>query len=225
MKGMKILLAAAALTAAVVGTADAALMTIGEATYQGSRYKLIWDNDGPNGSVVWLDYSNPANTWENQVAWASGLESNLTVELKPGYSVTWTDSNWRLPSTVDGHFIYGYDGTTTAGYNITSSELGHLYYTELGNKGYFDTSGIFQSGWGLNNVGEFVYLTAYWYWSGTGSADSQGTAWNFSTYYGDQSADAKATYDLRGMAVRSGQIEVAPVPEPSIGLMKKRRGH
>ena len=160
MKGMKTLLAAAALTAAVVGTADAALMTIGEATYQGSRYKLIWDNDGPNGSVVWLDYSNPANTWENQVAWASGLESNLTVELKPGYSVTWTNSNWRLPSTVDGPFVYGYDGTTTAGYNITSSQFGHLYYTELGNQGYFDTSGIFQSGWGPNNVRSCHFLNA-----------------------------------------------------------------
>ena len=219
MKGIKIMLTAAALTAAVAGTADAILITIGEATYQDSQYKLIWDNDGPNGSVVWLDYSNPVNTWGDQVAWAMGLGGNLTIALNPGYTIAWTDSSWRLPTTVDGVFDDWYDGATTAGYNITSSEFGHLYYTELGNKGYFDTSGTFQSDWGLKNVGDFEHLNAYWYWSGTDSADRPGTAWNFDTNSGYQNENAKATYTLLGMAVRSGQVEVTPVPEPSSLLL------
>lgn len=235
MKEIKMILAAAALTAAVVGTADATLITIGEATYQGSQYNLIWDNDGPNGSVVWLDYSNPVNTWGDQVAWATGLGGNLTVALNPGYTITWTDSDWRLPTTVDGLFVNGYDGTTTAGYNITNSEFGHLYYTELGNQAFFDTSGNFQPDWGLKNVGDFENLNAYWYWSGTDSADSPGTAWNFNTSSGYQNESAKATYTLLGMAVRSGQVEATPVPEPSnlllvgsglgvlAGVVRKRR--
>jgi len=80
-------------------------------------------------NITWLDYSNAPDTWQNQVSWAA----NLAVTVN---GVTY--DNWRLPATVDGPYVWGYDGTTTAGYNITTSEMGHLYYTELVNKGYYD---------------------------------------------------------------------------------------
>jgi len=61
------------------GSAYAALMTIGTATYNDSDYNLIWDPDNNGNSVIWLDYSNSQTTWDNQVSWADDLNSNLTI--------------------------------------------------------------------------------------------------------------------------------------------------
>ena len=94
--------------------------------------------------------------------------------------------------TVDGPFVWGYDGTTTGGFNITSSEMGHLYYTELGNKGFFATDGTNpQPGWGLSNTGDFQNLNPNpnQYWSGTELATDTINAWFFSFFHGAQSAD------------------------------------
>ncbi len=151
--------------------AQGGLITIGTATYSGSNYNLIWDDDNNGNSVVWLDYTNRVRNWTNQNAWASGLNGVLTYNIDPGYAITWAADDWRLPTTVDGQFEWGYDGTTTAGYNITTSEMGHLFYTELGNFGYYDTSGNFRSGnYGLLNTGDFQNLESSIYWSGTESA-------------------------------------------------------
>jgi len=95
--------------------AQATLTTIGTATYGGSDYNLIWDDDNNGNSVVWLDYSNDWPTWAAQTAWAAGLDGDLTYNIDSAYSVSWTDDDWRLGSTVDGVYQYGYDGTTMGG--------------------------------------------------------------------------------------------------------------
>lgn len=209
--------AAAALIVTVSGTADATLITIGQATKNSSNFNLVWDNDSPFGSVVYLDYTNPADYWVNQVAWASNLDTSLTYSLNTGYNVTWNDG-WRLPATVDGVNTYGTNGT--AGYNITNSEFGHLYYSELHNNGEFNTSGVSQPGWGLSNKGNLSNLQSNYYWSGTenlaGSIPNR--VWFFSTDNGFQDVCGSST--MLGLAVRSGQVsEVAPVPEPSTILL------
>ncbi len=193
--------------------AQAGLTTIGTAAYSGSDYNLIWDDDI---SVVWLDYTNDPAGYDAQKNWALGLHSTLTLNIDPGYVVTWNDTNWRLPETVDGQYAYGYDGTTTGGYNITTSELGHLFYTELGNLGYVDTSGSSpQSGWGLSNTGEFQNLSASHYWCTEYSADPMWTngAWYFGLYDGGQGTNNKDNSQY-GLAVRSGDVAAA-VPEPA----------
>lgn len=217
---IKTVLAAAALAFAVEGTADATLVTIGQANYNSSNYNLVWDNDSPFGSVVYLDYTNYYNTWANQVAWANSLNSSLTYTLNAGYSVNWGTNSWRLPTTVDGPLIYGFNGTTNGGYNITTSEFGHLYYTELGNKGYGASDGsVPQAGWGLTNKGDLTNLLSDWYWSGTKFSASPVYAWFFDSIYGYQNVFADG-HNMFGLAVRSGQVsEVAPVPEPSTMLL------
>lgn len=194
------------------GMAHATMVTIGTATYNGTDYNLIWDDDNNGNSVVWLDYTNTVTTWANQVAWAGNLDSALTYNIDAQYSVTYDDTVWRLPSTVDGVYTYEYDGTTTAGYNITTSEMGHLYYEELGNLGVYDTSGSFQSGYGLTNTGDFENLVADWYWSGTEYAFNTSGAWGFSMYIGLQNYGIK-TGGGYGLAVRSGQVSVSTAPE------------
>ncbi|NDY73093.1 hypothetical protein DO021_15535 [Desulfobacter hydrogenophilus] len=124
------------------GMGHAALTTIGTATYNGQDYNLIWDDDNNGNSVVWLDYTNDRAKWADQISWASNLNGTnvLTYNIDSDYTVEWGTSSWRLPTTVDGLWDFGADGTTTAGFNITSSEMGHLYYEELGNLGYLDVS-------------------------------------------------------------------------------------
>ena len=100
---------------------------------------LIYDADL---NITWYDYTytgpqgRTAANWYEAMTWAAGL----TVAGLTG---------WRLPATVDGPWVNGDDGTTTAGYNITSSEMGHLYYVSLGNT----------SEGGLTNKGPFTNPT------------------------------------------------------------------
>ena len=182
---------------ALVTPAHAFLINRGTDTL-GNR--LIYDNDL---DITWYDFSNTINTWDNQVAWALGLSVTFG-------STTYDD--WRLPSTVDGPYVWSYDGTTSYGYNNTSSEMGHLYYTELGNLGFYATDGTPQSGWGLANTGDFQNLAAGLYWSGTEYAPNTLYAWLFNFNGGDQYADNK-DFNLYALAVRSG--DVAAVPEPA----------
>lgn len=220
MKIISTTLTVATLLLILVAPARATLLTIGTANYEGNSYNLIYDSGSPMGSVVWLDYTQGSRTWSNQTIWASGLNGAgvLTYTLKPGYSINWT-GDWRLPTTVDGVYNFGYNGTTTAGYNVTNSELGHLYYTELGNTGFQDINGAFQNGYGLTQTGDFHNLISNWYWSGTESVEAPGTAWYFTNLYGYQSRNYESEYYF-GLADRSGQVvEVAPVPEPSTFIL------
>lgn len=161
---------------------------------------LIYDSDL---NITWYDYTPDANTWENQLHWAAAL----TVIFN-GAPIC----DWRLPTTVKGTFVWGFDGTTTAGSNITSSEMGHLFYTELGNKANYDTSGNAQSGWGLTNTGPFRNLFNCFYWSGTEYAAIPDFAWGFYFGVGGQDVFYKANYYYT-LAVHPGDVAVAAPQE------------
>ena len=195
------------------GMANAALTTIGTATYNGNEYNLIWDDDNNGNSVVWLDYSNYKTYWADQVAWAASLGNDLTINLD-GYTVIWDDDTWRLPTTVDGEYVYGTDGTTTGGFNITTSEMGHLYYVALGNPGIYDTSGDKNTEYGLIETGDFENLVMKSYWSGTECEYtnlSGGHAWTFYMKNGNQ-VNIGTSSKAYGLALRGGQISAVPVP-------------
>jgi hypothetical protein len=130
-------------------------------------------------------------------------------------------------------FVEGYDGTTTAGYNITSSEMGYMYYVNLGNKGYYATDGTNpQPGWGLSNTSfesggpggptvSFQNLTPvatfiYSYWSGTEYSSNPNFAWFFRFDKGLQGIDNKDAGPYT-WAVRPG--DVSGVPEPTTMLL------
>ncbi len=243
MKRLTMLLCTLFLMSGITGVANATLITIGTAGYDSDGtdgieadeyYNLIWDDDNNGNSLVWLDFTNAPifdegyGTWYDQVDWADSLNNFgvLEIDLLDGYTVVWETndektSSWRLPTTVDGIWEYGYDGdpdndgvySYTYGYNLANSEMGHLFYEELGNLGYLDTSGNSQSGWGLQNTGDFDNLTASWYWSGTEYADSTDFAWYFYMDDGYQSITHKNNPGY-GLAVRSGQVSASSVPEP-----------
>ena len=217
----------------MAGMVEASLTTIGLATYNSNNYNLIWDNNNNGNSVVWLDYSNTPANWYNQKAWASGLNTVgvLNYTVNTGYSVDFGSNAWRLPTTVDGAYQYGYDGTTTVGYNITNSEMGHLFYTELGNQGYSNTDGTTNSysapQYFLTSVGDFDHLEASWYWSATAWAADPDHLWYFSMYNGIQGYRDVSDVSY-ALAVRSGQVTYSdpnagggatPTPVPTTVLL------
>jgi hypothetical protein len=209
----------------VVGLSDiagAALKIIGSASYNGKDYNLIYE-DGQG--LIWLDYTNPSSVtgWDQQMEWASGLNASgiLTYKFNAGVSVSW-NGDWRLPLTVDGPHRFGYDGTTTAGFNITTCEMGHLYYKSLGNPGYYNTKGNprpgwgkpeSEYGWGLKNTAPFVNLQKGRYWSSTEYSINPMRAWDFNTYWGSTNNNAfKASNRFSSIAVRPGKVVFNTAP-------------
>src|SRR5258706_10071024 len=123
-------------------------------------------------------------------------------------------SDWRLPTVRPANgstFVYGdlisapsngYSGLTDLGFNVASpqSEIGYMFYVNLGNTGFYDTAGNFQPGYNNVNSGQFVNLQQYFYWFGTEyeyastnfpnnstfCAPPTSCAWDFVVGYGDQ---------------------------------------
>jgi len=169
--------------------------------------QLIYDTDL---NVTWYDYTRVWYSWQDETNWVSSLTVNFN-----GQNI----SGWRLPTTTDGIISWGFDGTTTGGWNIARSEMGHLFYVELGNKGYYDPAGNYQTGWGLMNKGPFQDLQPYIYWSGTEYSADPSIAWQFNFNDGHQYVATKGGIGNYAIAVLPGDVAVAPVPIPGTLLM------
>lgn len=113
--------------------------------------------------LMWLkDANTPAITgWPANPGFAYWDGSSYTDTLRRNQAGYWLNyinslshlgySDWRLPSA------YNIDGTLCVGQDCSGSELGYLYYTELGNA----------SGGPLTNTGPFTNLQDKEYWTGT----------------------------------------------------------
>ena len=195
----------------MAGVSQAALVKIGQGIHWDgingvTTSNLIWDTDTDlNGdSLIWLDYSAPQKSWGDQKFWAQGINT-MVITLDSGYTVAWGTTSWRMP---DAH---NQDGSgPDYGHNVTDSEMGHLFYDELGFSSNRDWNSTSVTDSELN-ASEFNNLIASWYWSGTEYASYQDGAWYFSMLYGLQSYDSKFNTGY-GFAVRSGQVSTVPVP-------------
>jgi hypothetical protein len=63
----------------------------------------------------------------------------------------------------------------------------------------------------------FENLVPSWYWSGAGCVVDPAYAWIFLMLGGYQFTASKSNYCYNGLAVHSGNVSVAPVPEPLMG--------
>ena len=135
--------------------------------------------------------------WATVNTWAASLTYG-------GYT------GWRLPttlqpdSTCSGQSVFG-----SGALNCTGSEMGHLWYTELGN-----TAGSF------TNSGPFTDVQPAIYWSGTEVAPHPAAVWVFRVSDGYQDIFCKDC-PLYAWAVHPGDLGVAPssVPEPGTLLL------
>lgn len=129
-------------------------------------------------------------------------DANVNGRMNWFAAVGWADSfsfggytDWRLPTS-----------DTCSGFNCIGSEMGHLWYADLGN-----LAGA------MTNTGDFQNLQSDIYWSGldAGFLDS---AWYFGTYNGTQGYVFRSS-PVYAMAVRPGDVATA-IPEPeSYALM------
>jgi hypothetical protein len=110
--------------------------TITETFADGSR--LMWLQDANYAQTIGLSATGQI-TEAAAVSWASSLDFD-------GYT------GWRLPTT-------NVNSAGSGGYQ-SNSEMGNLYYNELGN-----TAGSFV------NAGPFFNIQDYWYWTSTDFVD------------------------------------------------------
>lgn len=167
---------------------------------------IIYD---PDTGLTWLKDAGMGGmkNWSEAVNWANDL-------VYAGYS------DWQLPTS---------DSICGTGYNCTESEMGHIYYTELGNL----------AAGGLSYTGPFSNLQPSGYWSGTVDASNPDyKAWIFNFFLGYQDVSSKDAL-FYAWAVRSDAssslLRTTSVPEPGtivllgsglagIVVLRKRQG-
>ena len=250
------LIAALSLCAAAVPNLASAVAISGQGTWEStlqgrdldgnlSTYEAYYDTAL---NITWLanaNYAGMAMTWSTANAWAAGLNPY-------GSGIT----GWRLPTTnpIDGTTAddanFSYIGTEDRGYNVsapgtayagsTASEMAHLFYNTLGDKGYcHPATSVYscdgpQSGSGLTNTGPFSNVQSGHYWSATEYARSPSYAWDFFFDLGLQSSYIKS-YNSYAWAVHAGDVGASNVPVPAaawlfgsgllglVGMSRKRR--
>jgi len=199
MNTRKLRMAALVLAAGLSGAAQAALEG---RDLNGSidSFEAYYDTDL---DITWLADANMNGTmnWVAANAWAA------TLSFTDGVNVY---GNWRLPTTLQP------DATCESQpggifYNCTGSEMGHLFYSELGG-----TAGQSILTSADPDLAKFTNLQAYSYWSAT--EYGPGVAGDFSFYGGGQSGAGK-NGGFYTLAVSPGDIGIAAIPEPETYAM------
>jgi hypothetical protein len=219
-------------------------------------------------NVTWLQDSNYARSsgyatasngmmnWYDASQWAANLNYFDNVR-----GVTYSD--WRLPTATpvnpdappgsgiaNGWNInYKVDGSSDVGRNIAgaNSELGYMYYANLGLKSDYGVDGTYQPNFGLLGNGNYAVnasvglvrnLTSSNYWSATSlfGVPTDDMAMQFSQTEGFQSFAWKQWDPGYAWAVRDGDVAsmAAPIPEPEtyalmlaglglLGIARRRR--
>jgi hypothetical protein len=227
-------LAASVALMLTAGSAQAALLD----EHNGQLYDNVTN-------LVWLQDANLA---KSNTFGVSGIDSN-------GY-MNWSTANswiaamnaanylghndWMLPtvSPVNGasfNYNFSYDGTTDHTFNNTSqaSQLGYMYYQNLGLKGQYSPSGAYQPDFGVmgngaygrgvqTSVGLVNNLQGWYYWNSLAYAPNATGAWEYAITGGAQGWDYQSNANV-AWAVRTATAAdiaaVTAVPEPETYAM------
>ena len=159
---------------------NAALIDRGIGMIYDTELGITWLKDANHAATLGYD-NNGAMVWDDAMTWAGQLSF-------AGFN------DWRLP---DAH---NQDGSgPVADRNVSSSELGHMFYNVLG--GTYGQSILDSSN---SNIGLFENIQAYGYWSETEVEINPNAAWFFYLQNGWQGGDTKDRYEYYAWAVRDG---------------------
>ena len=154
----------------------------------GAKIKDTTNSGYHSLSTADFDALSGGMTWFGAKAWADYYLNSVSYGGVTG---------WRLPTS---NAVFGYD---------SGSELGHLFFTELGG-----TAGksITTTHANMANYNLFSNIQNYLYWSGT---EYHGLipdgAWVFHTGSGDQGVGRTNAW-FAGWAVRSGEVAAVSTP-------------
>jgi hypothetical protein len=195
------------------GSANAALLSrAGGQAYYDDVLNITWLTnanlaDTTDFGVTGIN-ANGSMTWDKAQEWIGAMNA-------ANYLGT---STWRLPTIIDtgtSGCNSAYTGTD-CGYNVdlSTSEMAHMFYSTLGNVGYYNTSGnptgcAGSPNYCLTNTGPFSNLQLV-YWSGTTYAPNPSLAWTFNFDRGYQNLNFKSN-GFYAWAVSPGDALV-PVP-------------
>lgn len=198
------------------GFAHASLIDRGGGLIYDTTLNVTWLQNANYGAGSVYDHFDDPNpiyrswdtdglmSWASATSWADTLVFHDSVR-----NVDYGD--WRLPTSLGL-------GSVCVQYNCKNSEMGHLFFVDLGNKGIYDDSGNYQPDYGLINTGPFVNLQPSVYWSSTLHDSSD--AYSFYMQAGYQVANGTNYWGIGSyaMAVRDGDVFAAPEPQ-SIALV------
>ena len=150
-----------------------------------------WDDDG-------------RMNWPRAFAWID----HMNTEFAFGFD------DWRMP---DAH---NQDGSgPDNGYAQQDSEIGYMFYTNLGGTAWYYPGPTFTDGNGRSV--SFSHLMAHWYWTGTPAEGYSGYAWAFDMGLPWSAGRASRTMIYAEpwvWAVRPGDVPTI-TPTPSAALL------
>ncbi len=203
--------------------ADLHILGVGDIVGAGGvSHQLIYDDVL---DITWLDFTHPRFSSGDQMDWASGLEVVFNGRVF---------GNWRLPGAdesrvnltgpwedMEGRPVgWGYKGPDETGHydyyrghNMFNSEMGHLFYESLENKGVYAADGTERpfGEYGLDIIGPFTDLKPAVYWTGTGYSEAAASQWYFVFFDGYQGSMA-ADDPYYALAVHPGDVSAVPIP-------------
>ena len=188
-------------------SAQAALYDRGNGMIYDDVLDITWLQDANYAYTSGYD-ADGKMTWQQANAWAAQLDHG-------GYN------DWRLPSAN----LIDETGNCTIscnlGYNNTNSEIGHMYYNNLGNVGMYDSNGVLQAGYGITNSSfadastgnsvSILNIQEDHYWLEDESEFFFLDAWFFDTTDGNQYYELKIN-SSSAWAVRDGDVTAVPIP-------------
>lgn len=208
----------------VSGAAGAALIDRGGGLIYDDVLDITWLWDANYARTSGYD-SDGLMTWQAAVDWATNLSYDDPVR-----DINW--DGWRLPTTPQPDpscSIQIPSPLVSFGSGCTGSELGHMFYNNMGAT----ARGSILDGANTANLNLFVHIQNFIYWSRTEYAPEPDLAWYFRPDNGLQIMNVKLG-EFYAWAVRPGDVGAA-VPEPTsialvgiglvgLGWARRRRG-
>ena len=178
-------------------------------TQAASNPLLVSQIIAANGGVIY-DTPNAYDTVPN-----SGIYTLTSADFNPSTgTMTWWGAQawvnnlslggvagWTLPITADA------SNPKDFGYNITTSQMGDLFYNQLGGVTYSSITITHNANYNLfSNVQNYVL------WLNNEYMYNLSGAWHFVTNYGSQYSISNKDTQLYAWAVRPGDVAAVPLP-------------
>ena len=192
--------------------------------------QAVYDTDL---NVTWIADANLA---ESNTFGVDGIATSGGMSWSSGKPLEWLSAmnnarylgfdDWRLPLTAHPDSTCSNVSTISVGTGCKNSELGHLFYNELG--GVAGQPIALDLGQGVD-VGPFVNMTVAQYWSATETP--AGFQYTFSFASGGQVNQNVGSVNF-ALALRNGDVGVVPIPAAAwlfgsallgLGIVKRKR--